>query len=52
MMLVLGVGLVARDLWGQFEIDPDDPPAGMPEWLIDSPLCPQDLERLLNRPPL
>jgi hypothetical protein len=49
--MVLGLGLMIRDIMCGLEIEPGECPAGVPEYVALSPLLVQDVEALLETAP-
>jgi len=50
--MVLALGLIIRDIMCVVEIEPDQCPPGMPEWVASSALTVQDVEALLKMVPV
>jgi len=50
--MVLALGLIIRDIMCAVEIEPDQCPPGVPEWVASSTLTVQDVEALLEMVPV
>jgi len=50
--MVLALGLMIRDIMCVVEIEPNQCPEGVPDWVASSPLTVKDVEALLKMAPV